>query len=87
MVMNVVNTAGKKNNLRQRFLCDDVVRFYIGFRSNATFQITFLPMFIICVYVNSMYCTSICISSKKITSRQKEDLDIFFSFQNENSIN
>lgn len=70
--------CGEKNNLRQRFLCDDVVRYYIGFRSNATFQFTFCPMFLICVYVNSMYCISICISSKKITSRQKENLDIFF---------
>lgn len=68
MVMNVVNTAGEKITCVSGF-CDDVVRYYIGFRSNATFQFTFWPMFLICVYVNSIYCISICISSKKITSR------------------
>lgn len=77
MVMNVVNTAGEKITCVSGF-CDDVVRYYIGFRSNATFQFTFWPMFLICVYVNSIYCISICISSKKITSRQKENLDTFF---------
>lgn len=74
MVMNVVNTAGEKITCVSGFCVMTLFAFTSASGQTPPFNL----LFGLCFYANSMYCISICISSKKITSRQKENLDIFF---------